>query len=175
MLQAEEVARCTRITQFQNFSRCQRFCLDSARSVNWDGAGRAENVHKALHCIFEKMGGYQVAYYLASFSHCILKLQESALDQHLSEEETDTGFDFIGRDGPCPRHSNQQFRWVVMQLSTEDSPICKWLERLVSDTFGLMNVSVLLFVTDFRLACIDVSLMIVGSLQLKHCTQHFKP
>ena len=114
-------------------------CFGSVHTLTWARGGRTKNLRKALHYMFAKMGGFQVVCYSLQAA-ALTSSDKAAFYHHLSEEDIDAGFDFIERDGPRTRHSNQQLRWIVKQLSQAAIPIPKLPERLITETLrNLMN------------------------------------
>ena len=139
-------------------------CFGTPNIVSWGGS--AKNLRKALHYMFEKMGGYQVVRYSLQAS-AVASESKNVFFHSLSEEDIDAGFDFIEREGPRTHHCNTQLRWICKQLSQEDSPISQWPERLIKEALrNLMSDGVLaLPVTDYPLTLVDVNPVILNILE----------
>ena len=139
-------------------------CFGTPNIVSWGGS--AKNLRKALHYMFEKMGGYQVVRYSLQAS-AVASESKNVFFHSLSEEDIDAGFDFIEREGPPTHHCNTQLRWICKQLSQEDSPISQWPERLIKEALrNLMSDGVLaLPVTDYPLTLVDVNPVILNILE----------
>ena len=144
----------------------QKLCYGTPHYVNWGGC--AKNLRKALHYMFEKMGGYQVVHYsLQASVNASSSDSKGTFFQSLSDDDIDKGFDFIQKHGPRTHHCNTQLRWIAKQLSSEESLVAQWPERLIKEALrNLMTDGVLaLPVADFPLTLVDLNPIILNVLE----------
>jgi hypothetical protein len=105
----------------QSFAKA--LCYGEASAFRWGADTKA--VRKAIHFMFENMGGFQCRWHFLGPARVKAELVTR------TEEEWDEGFDYIESKGPRDQMGNKQLRWITKELAREGSPIHKWPVVLV--------------------------------------------
>ncbi|CAJ1387968.1 unnamed protein product [Effrenium voratum] len=101
----------------------QPMMYGKAHMVDWKN--NVKYMKKYVHYIFEHMRGFQCR------NHVLRSQEEGKPENDKTEDEWNSGFDFIEEFGPRDNVKNRQLRWITIQTSTDSSPIYKWPSMLV--------------------------------------------